>query len=60
VRTHLVVRSGGEEFIILLDGLSEMGEAKKVAAPLRGPAGKSELLSIMGPEDPKDLPAMHS
>jgi diguanylate cyclase (GGDEF)-like protein len=30
-RAHLLVRSGGEEFIILLDGLSEISEAKKVA-----------------------------
>ncbi len=33
-RAHLVVRSGGEQFIILLDGLSEIGEAKKAAEQL--------------------------
>jgi diguanylate cyclase (GGDEF)-like protein/PAS domain S-box-containing protein len=30
-RSDLVARSGGEEFIILLEGLSELQEAKKVA-----------------------------
>jgi diguanylate cyclase (GGDEF)-like protein len=34
MREHLVVRSEGEEFIALLDGLSDVGEAKKVAEQL--------------------------
>jgi diguanylate cyclase (GGDEF)-like protein len=34
MREHLVVRDGGEEFIALLDGLSEVGEAKTVAERL--------------------------
>jgi diguanylate cyclase (GGDEF)-like protein len=33
-RAHLVVCSGGEQFVILLDGLSEIGEAQKVAEQL--------------------------
>jgi diguanylate cyclase (GGDEF)-like protein/PAS domain S-box-containing protein len=34
MREHLVVRSEGEEFIALLDGLNDVGEAKKVAEQL--------------------------
>jgi diguanylate cyclase (GGDEF)-like protein/PAS domain S-box-containing protein len=33
-RAHLVTRSEGDEFIILLDGLNEVGEAKRVAERL--------------------------
>jgi diguanylate cyclase (GGDEF)-like protein len=33
-RAHLIARSGGEEFIVLLDGLTETSEAKKIAENL--------------------------
>jgi diguanylate cyclase (GGDEF)-like protein len=33
-RAHLIARSGGEEFTVLLDGLTETGEAKRIAEKL--------------------------
>jgi diguanylate cyclase (GGDEF)-like protein len=33
-RAHLIARSGGEEFIVLLDGLTETSEAKRIAENL--------------------------
>ena len=33
-RAHLVARSGGEEFIILLEGLSTLGEVRKISDQL--------------------------